>query len=62
MITDNVMKAEFCRQIGEMESARVILDNTVVDDDYLKGIVASIRKRLEANDSKVFIINNGMAD
>ena len=39
MITDNVMKAEFCRQIGEMESAKVILDNTVVDDDYLKGIV-----------------------
>ena len=32
MITDNVMKAEFCRQIGEMESAKVILDNTVVDD------------------------------
>ena len=62
MITDNVMKAEFCRQIGEMKSAKVIRDNTVVVDDYLKGIVASIRKRLEANDSKVFIINNGLAD
>ena len=56
LITDNVMKAEFYREIGDMETAKEILDSVVVEDGFLKQIVSSIRERLEANNSEVFKI------
>lgn len=56
LITDDVLKAEFYREIGEIEIAREILESVVVEDDFLKHIVSSIRERLEANDCKVFKI------
>ena len=54
LITDNVLKAEFYREIGEMETAWNILESVVVEDDFLKRIVASIQERLEAYDCRVF--------
>ncbi len=56
LLTDNVMKAEFYREIGEMETAKNILDSVVVEDGFLKQIVSSIRERLEVNNSEVFKI------
>ena len=56
LLTDNVMKAEFYREIGEMETAKNILDSVVVEDGFLKQIVSSIRERLDANNSEVFKI------
>ena len=50
------MKAEFYREIGDMESAKNILASVVVEDDFLKQIVSSIRERLEINNSEVFKI------
>ena len=58
LITDNVMKAEFYREIGDMESAKNILASVVVEDDFLKQIVSSIRERLEINNSEVFKIQS----
>ena len=56
LLTDNVMKAEFYREIGDMETAKNILDSVVVEDDFLKQIVSSIRERIENNNSEVFKI------
>ena len=56
MITDSVMKAEFYREIGDMEIARNILESVVIEDEFLKQIVSSIRDRLEANNCEVFKI------
>lgn len=58
LITDSVMKAEFYREIGDMETAKDILDSVVVEDDFLKQIISSIRERLEINNSEVFKIQS----
>ena len=55
-ITDDVLKAEFYREIGDMESAKTILDSIEVDDDFLKQLVVSIRERVESNNCAVFRI------
>ena len=57
LITDDVMKAEFYREIGEMQAAKNILDSVKVENDFLKKIVSSIRERLENNNCQVFRIN-----
>lgn len=56
LLTDNVTKAEFYREIGDMETAKNILDSVVVEDSFLKQFVSSIRERLEVNNSEVFKI------
>lgn len=56
-ITDNVMKAEFYREIGEMEQARRTLDAAVINNDFVRGIADTIREKLDANECRVFEIN-----
>ena len=51
-----INRAEFYREIGEMDTARGILESVVVEDDFLKRIVSSIREKLETDDCKVFKI------
>ena len=51
LLTDNVMKAEFYREIGDMETAKNILDSVVE-------IISSIRERSEANNSEVFKVQS----
>lgn len=55
-LKNNVMKAEFYREIGDMEAAKEILDSIVVEDDFLKEIVSSIRERVAINECEVFKI------
>jgi hypothetical protein len=52
------MKAEFYREIGDMETARTILESVTVKDAFLKKIVSSIRERLEINNCEVFKIQS----
>ena len=54
LITDSVMKAEFYREIGEIETAKSILDSITVEDEFLKRIVTAIKERLEVNNCQVF--------
>ena len=54
LITDSVMKAEFYREIGEIDTARSILDSITVEDEFLKRIVTAIKDRLEVNNCQVF--------
>ena len=56
LITDSVMKAEFYREIGEIDTARSILDSITVEDEFLKRIVTAIKDRLEVNNCQVFKI------
>jgi predicted RNA-binding Zn-ribbon protein involved in translation (DUF1610 family) len=56
LITDNVMKAEFYREIGEMETAKSILNSIHVKEDFLKNIADEILSRIKRNDNKVFRI------
>ena len=58
LITDSVMKAEFYREIGEIDTARDILDSITVEDEFLKRIVTAIRDRLEVNNCEVFKIQS----
>lgn len=54
LMTDDVMKAEFYREIGEIDTAKSILDSITVEDEFLKRIVTSIKERLEVNNCQVF--------
>ena len=54
LITDSVMKAEFYREIGEIDTARSILDSITVEDEFLNRIVTAIKDRLEVNNCQVF--------
>ena len=54
LITDSVMKAEFYREIGEIDTARSILESITVEDEFLKRIVTAIKDRLEVNNCQVF--------
>lgn len=56
LITDDVLKAEFYREIGLMEKAKQCLSNVKSDDDFINEIVQSVRERIDSNDSKVFRI------
>ena len=53
-ISDNVLKAEFYREIGEFEVANDILKSVEVNDDFIKSIVSLIQEKLNNNDCKVF--------
>lgn len=56
-ITDDVLKAEFYREIGEFETARSILDSVEVGDAFLRFTITQIQKKLQDNDCIVFEIN-----
>ena len=54
LITDSVMKAEFYREIGEIDTAKSIIDSITVEDEFLKRIVTAIKERLKVNNCQVF--------
>lgn len=56
IITDNVLKAEFYREIGELETAYTIIKSTEVKDDFLKKLITSIKEKIENKDCTVFRI------
>ncbi len=54
IITDNVMKAEFYREIGDFDEAKSILDEVPVSDDFYKSLVERIQEKIANRDSAVF--------
>ena len=56
IITDDVLKAEYYREIGMMEEALSILQDLTVEDEFVKKIADQVAKRIKKNDRKVFII------
>ena len=55
-ITDNIVKAEFYREIGDFNNATLCLNETHTDDEFLKGIVKKIEEKIEAKETQVFRI------
>ena len=56
LITGNVLKAEFYREIGEFEVAHDILESVEVEDEFLKRIMTQIQERVQNNNCRVFKI------
>lgn len=55
-ITDNLLKAEFYRETGEMEKARQLLSTVAISDGFMQGIRQSIAQRIDSGDTAVFLI------
>lgn len=54
LITDDELKAEFYREIGEFKLAQDILKSIDEEDPDLKYFIEQIQERLQNNDRKVF--------
>lgn len=55
-ITDPLMTAEYYREIGEFKKASVVLDAVELKENLQKTIASSIRKRIDAKDCGVFLV------
>lgn len=55
-LDDNLMKAEYYREIGEMGKAQSLLDSFVPENDFLKKVASSIQERINNNCCEVFVI------
>jgi len=56
LITDDVMKAEFYREIGEFDTAREILKGVKPEEDFFVELVAKIQERIDKKDTEIFEI------
>ena len=54
IITDNVMKAEFYREIGDFDEAKSILDEVHASDPFYITLVDKIQDKIANRDSAVF--------
>ena len=55
-VTDNILKAEYYREIGDFETAQALLSSVSADDDVMRKIVQSIKEKIRVRDAKVFRI------
>lgn len=55
-ITDNVMKAEFYREVGDMKKAKALIEKVTGDNDFMKELVATIKEKINKDDTAVFLI------
>lgn len=55
-IPDDVMKAEYYREIGDFDNAIKVLNSITIEDDFRRNIASSVRERIEKKDSVVFKI------
>lgn len=56
LITDLLLKAEFFREIGEMEQAYKLIESVTPKEDFQKRIFSAIKERINRNDCAVFLI------
>lgn len=56
-VEDPVLKAEYYREIGEMEKAIYILESTEMEDVFHKKLAEKIMERIEEGDTQVFLID-----
>ncbi len=55
-IEDEVMKAEFYREAGDMEKATVLIEKVAVDNEFMKKLVATIKEKIKKGETAVFLI------
>ena len=56
LIKDDVMKAEFYREAGDMKKAKALIEKVSADDDFIKSIVATIKEKISKGETAVFVI------
>ena len=55
-IADDVMKAEFYREAGNMEMAKALIEEVSADNDFTKNLVATIKEKIFKGETAVFLI------
>ena len=56
IIYDNAMKAEFYREVGDMEKAKVLIEKVSVENEFMKKLVATIKEKIKKGETAVFLI------
>lgn len=60
---DNVLKAEFLREMGDFDGALDILDHVPLGNEFLEGVKTKIKEHAQASDTRPFIIyGDGLPD
>ena len=54
VIKDNVLKAEYYREVGDFETAQSLIESYKTDDDFIKSIIEGVKERIANKDSRVF--------
>ena len=57
-IEDEVMKAEFYREAGDMEKATALIEKVAVDNEFMKKLVATIKEKIKKGETAVFLIEH----
>lgn len=57
-LRDNILKAEFYREIGEFEKAKAMIDSVQPNNDFVKSIAQQIRQRIDNKETEVFVIEH----
>ncbi len=55
-IEDEVMKAEFYREAGDMEKATALIEKVSVDNEFMEKLVATIKEKIKKGEAAVFLI------
>lgn len=55
-VEDEVLKAEYYREIGEMEKAKSILESIELEDYFQKEFAVKIMERINKGDTQVFLV------
>ena len=55
-IEDDVLKAEFYREAGNMEMAKALIEKASADDDFMKNLVTAIKEKISKGETAVFLI------
>ena len=55
-ISDDMLKADFYREIGDFNKALLLLNNMTFEDEFRNDIASKIRKNIDKEETKVFRI------
>lgn len=55
-LEDDVLKAEFYREAGNMEMAKALIEKASADDDFMKNLVTAIKEKISKAETAVFLI------
>ena len=55
-IEDDVTKAEFYREAGDLKKAAALIEKVSADDDFKKNLVATIKEKIGKGETEVFLI------
>ena len=57
-IKDDVMKAEFYREAGDLKKAKALIEKVSASNDFMKNLVATIKAKISKGETAVFLIES----